>query len=74
MDSVVEDMLVRISDLESRGADMPPSEARRLLVQLSETYTPDQIKEWAATAKGQTTPTRGRGSASKQAKPQRQRA
>lgn len=73
MDSVVEDLLQRVTALENRGGDIPPSEARELLTQLSEAYSPEQIKEWTANLKAQTKQPAS-GARTKQAKRQPQRA
>lgn len=73
MDSLVEDLLERVTALENRGADLTPSEARDLLVKLSEAYSPQQIKEWTATlTDGAKQP--ASGARTKRAKRQPQRA
>lgn len=74
MDTIIEDLLERVAALENKPREPTPSEAREMLVQLSQAYTPEQIKEWMANAKGGTTPTRGRKAAAKPTKRQRQPA
>lgn len=73
MDSLVEDLLQRVSALEARGADLTPSEARELLLKLSEAYSPEQIKEWTANLPGSTKQPAS-GGRTKRAKRQPQRA